>query len=333
MMTHLYEKYLITNKIENVTFVIKEKLRLCSPVLYIKRGSCAKLHSVVNLHSVMDDLFIKSLTEKYPQGSKLFETEFNSLKRKLNVVDFSDTDEENLAKTADELEKSIIKEKSDSKKDAWVHTCGKCGKRFCNNQFLKRHELSHSKVLMCDKCGKCFSKKQFLTRHMLSHQKVQCSSCKKEFCRKDSLWRHVRKSHPESLSPKQQFSCRHCDFVFTGYAKLIEHVSLQHPLLKDQVGGKQTPRLDNDERTALQSNVRETVPQDNIHAKSRLSQVNATATQSALNNHVQNKMIYPTNEEIYDLLLFFYQYQISSSGLLEVTFVATWYQMVPFYTS
>lgn len=103
----------------------------------------------------------------------------------------------------------------------------------------------------------------------------------------------------------QQFSCRHCDFVFTGYAKLIEHVSLQHPLLKDQVGGKQTPRLDNDERTALQSNVRETVPQDNIHAKSRLSQVNATATQSALNNHVQNKMIYPTNEEIYDLVPFF----------------------------
>ena len=99
---------------------------------------------------------------------------------------------------------------------------------------------------MCDKCGKCFSKKQFLTRHILSYQKVQCSSCQKEFCRKDSLWRHVRKSDPKSLSPMQQFSCRHCDFVFTGYAKLIEHVSLQHPLLKDQVGGKQTPRLDND---------------------------------------------------------------------------------------
>lgn len=117
-MTHLYEKYLITIKIENVTFGKEEKLRLCSPVFYIKRGSCPKLHSLVNLYSVMDDLFIKSLTEKYPRGSKLFETELNSLKRKLNVVDFSDTDEENLSKTADELEKSINKKKSDSTKDA-----------------------------------------------------------------------------------------------------------------------------------------------------------------------------------------------------------------------
>ena len=95
----------------------------------------------------------------------------------------------------------------------------------------------------CHDCGKYFSKRQYLNRHILSHSKIKCDYCTSMFSRKDALQIHIRKFHADNLLEKQNFDCIHCDCIFTDYTKLIEYISLQHPLPRNQIGGQQTSPL------------------------------------------------------------------------------------------
>ena len=137
------------------------------------------------------------------------------------------------------------------------------------------------------------------------------------FSRKDALQIHIRKFHADNLLEKQNFDCIHCDCIFTDYTKLIEHISLQYPLPRNQIGGQQTSPLlsetlkknrsvtSRQRDTISESNSSKPVTQSATKTNDTTSQRHITSRQSALKGSAQNEVIYPRNEEVYDLLLFF----------------------------
>ena len=82
----------------------------------------------------------------------------------------------------------------------------------------------------------------------------------------------------------------------------------------------------------FQSNSSKPVTQSATKANDTTSQRHITSQQSALKGSAQNEVIYPRNEEVYDLLLFFANTRSQIKDYL-VKATATWYQMVPLSAS
>ena len=122
--------------------------------------------------------------------------------------------------------------------------------------------LSHEKRFSCSICAETYSRQDNLTRHRkFNHvssdfMQVQgkqdgtgfkCSYCVKTFSRRDNLNRHIKIHH--SKSQLRNFQCNHCDYIFSSYPKLVKHVEDNHPVIKNQTGG----RLPNDDNTSADS--------------------------------------------------------------------------------
>ncbi|MCG7877069.1 MAG: DNA polymerase [Candidatus Thiodiazotropha endolucinida] len=117
--------------------------------------------------------------------------------------------------------------------------------------------------------------------------------------------RHINRRQSKGRLNKKQFQCNHCDFSFIDYEGLIRHVEETHPLNREQTGGKllgkgKTEGTGRQKRTTTRQ-----VTQAEMQNKHKTVQNRRYSEESALNDAVQNRILYPENDEIYDLLLFF----------------------------
>lgn len=148
--------------------------------------------------------FVCEIISRYPNGSLRLETEFWDLKRKLDIDEFSEIDEEEYCKLVDSIGK-------ESRKKA---------RRSAIENDSRKKARSSVTVYECNICSKSFNRKPNLTRHVLSHNcTYKCDICHKQYRRKDYLQGHMKKQHKENCGIK--FKCKHCDQEFTTYNDLF----------------------------------------------------------------------------------------------------------------
>lgn len=80
-------------------------------------------------------------------------------------------------------------------------TCDKCTSQFHNRGLYNRHLKTHTKPFKCDLCSRGFALRAVQRRHtQLQHRvgnKKHTCQCGKDFSRKDTLQRHMRRYHPK----------------------------------------------------------------------------------------------------------------------------------------
>lgn len=228
------------------------------------------------------DQFIEELISRYPKGYEKLETEIQSLKRKLDDVEFSDINEEEYCKLADSVENKIKKQCSATEAD-----------------FSSATEADFK----CSICSKTFSRRSNLNRHVIGHSSTyKCGLCNKRFRRQDYLQNHQKKIHKENL--KANVSCRHCHENFDTYPDLFQHVSKKHPLNSIQNGGRK-PLADKSQKQLQDDIIVPEARNENAHQQQRQQPQHHHQQQGALQNAVLDRTILPRNEEKYDLLTFF----------------------------
>ena len=254
----------------------------------------------------MEDQLLDKLVEKYPSNSKRFETELETLERKLNEENSNEEAKSSLCKRQLYCQKSCI------------YICEQCSKTFSRKFHLKRHMLSHERRFSCSICAETYSRQGNLTRHRkFKHDNsdcmpvpgkqdrtgFKCSYCVKTFSRRDNLNRHIKIHH--SKSQLRNFQCNHCDYILSSYDKLIKHVEDNHPIIKNQTGG----RLPHDENTSTdryetKQQKKKTKNIDKDESVKDARKEIEVSQESALNDGVKNRIIFPENEDVYDLLSF-----------------------------
>ena len=148
-------------------------------------------------HSDNGDIFVANLPQQYPADSPCVSKQLTHLKRKIDLN--------------------------------------------CVNESVKS-KRSRILTFQCEKCEKSFDQLKLFNRHQQTHKKLKCKFCHSFYSRIDSLKKHislkhtVSKSQINSKSSKNQFTCKHCDFVFEDYSGLIDHISKIHPMIPQQIG-------------------------------------------------------------------------------------------------
>lgn len=221
-------------------------------------------------------------------------------KRKLSIgnCECSDDDDEGGSP------KTSKNKKSENK---WI--CDVCQKRCQDGQQLIKHKLSHSLILTCDICRKSFTRRDNLKYHRYKIHgnrrsqtsfKSTCEICNKLFVNKSNLVRHKRNIHKLCAAKKDSsFQCRHCLNVYEDYSSLFLHVELNHPIV--QSGGQVPPSSTTNPES---SDASESPNFDNDGESEQVGEQNEVRDESALNNVVQTKYIYPKQSERYDMLVF-----------------------------
>ncbi|CAH1983462.1 unnamed protein product [Acanthoscelides obtectus] len=118
--------------------------------------------------------------------------------------------------------------------------CGKCNEVFKNKTVLDNHVVKRhigfaasvsSKLHECTICNFKTVYKSHLTRHTLIHSSFSdlyiCKHCKTSFKKKQSLFDHILKKHPDfrgTVSGKI-YECMHCDFKKTSRTDFIKHMA------------------------------------------------------------------------------------------------------------
>ena len=215
--------------------------------------------------------------------------------------------------------------------------CSVCGKSFSHPNNMKKHQrqkhnlYSHDKnnSTECSLCNKIFTNKYHRKRHEVKQHGVgvkrgvsfSCRQCDREFNDKTLLFDHVSAAHAngaahtntsqsESSNERSRentttiggntFRCPHCDLAFADYDSLFGHVIDKHPL--PQQGGR-VPEPPVRELNVMDNTVpRATTSHETENQQARTQ--HETENQSALDNTVQNRLIFPSNNEQYDLLVF-----------------------------
>ncbi|KAH8276777.1 hypothetical protein KR026_000614 [Drosophila bipectinata] len=116
--------------------------------------------------------------------------------------------------------------KNESKKiEIKAKNCESCGKSFKKANDLKRHMLTHSKIMShtCNVCQKSFSLKTTLSRHMLVHKMhrlvINCQVCGKSYGSNTALRLHLRIHTGE-----RPFICEICQQTFRTSGHRLEHM-------------------------------------------------------------------------------------------------------------
>lgn len=110
--------------------------------------------------------------------------------------------------------------------------CKECGKYFCNKYVLKKHELNHNLRVICSDCGRVYRSKEAFNNHKrykVCQQKTkksskdgeyQCDHCKKTYCTKAYLSKHLKYEHGSA----EGFRCSFCNKQFYSKSKLDTHI-------------------------------------------------------------------------------------------------------------
>lgn len=126
----------------------------------------------------------------------------------------------------------------------------------------------------CHLCNKGIQHRANFKRHLISHETTyKCFLCNRKFNRLDSLQRHERGHLVGYVRPNDTYNCQHCGMGFKDYTTLFNHSKTTHPV---QIGG-------------------------NVNISNH-----PTVTKSALEDSVHILTIYPSDEDKYDLLTFFF---------------------------
>ncbi|VDI45058.1 Hypothetical predicted protein [Mytilus galloprovincialis] len=123
-------------------------------------------------------------------------------------------------------------------------------------------------------CNKVIQHRANFKRHLNSHETTyKCFLCNRKFSRLDSLQRHERGHLVGYVRPNDTYNCQHCGMGFKDYTTLFNHSKTTHPV---QIGG-------------------------NVNISNH-----PTVTKSAFEDSIHILTIYPSDEDKYDLLTFFF---------------------------
>ncbi|XP_073964475.1 uncharacterized protein isoform X2 [Choristoneura fumiferana] len=106
--------------------------------------------------------------------------------------------------------------------------CTECDKSFPYFDSLKKHMIEHFGTFICDQCGACFLEQNSLRTHIKSHSKVEanfpCDICGKNLKSKYSRYLHVATVHEK----KPTVNCYKCEACFLSYALRNRHLIEVH---------------------------------------------------------------------------------------------------------
>jgi hypothetical protein len=107
-------------------------------------------------------------------------------------------------------------------------TCTECNSVFPYFDMLKKHMIDHFGTFICDQCGACFLEQNSLRTHIKSHSKVEvnypCEICGKNLKSKYSRYLHVATVHEK----KPTVNCYKCEASFLSYALRNRHLIEVH---------------------------------------------------------------------------------------------------------
>ncbi|CAH2062230.1 unnamed protein product, partial [Iphiclides podalirius] len=106
--------------------------------------------------------------------------------------------------------------------------CTECGTAFPYFDMLKKHMVEHFGTFICDVCGACFLEQNSLRTHIKSHSRVEasfpCEVCGKNLKSKYSRYLHVATVHEK----KPTVNCYKCEASFLSYALRNRHLIEAH---------------------------------------------------------------------------------------------------------
>ncbi|CAH2987557.1 unnamed protein product [Chilo suppressalis] len=107
-------------------------------------------------------------------------------------------------------------------------SCTECGSVFPYFDMLKKHMVEHFGTFICDQCGACFLEQNSLRTHIKSHSRVEtnfpCDICGKNLKSKYSRYLHVATVHEK----KPTVNCYKCEASFLSYALRNRHLIEVH---------------------------------------------------------------------------------------------------------
>ena len=236
---------------------------------------------------------MEELIYQYPQGNLRLESEVKSLKRKLS--DFSDSDNEDLIRATIQAEnkcnEDLIRVTIQAENE-WNELKTNNKENQVKKQQIKT--INVNQKLSCEQCGTKFNHKRSLERHIRAHTaNYPCKICNKKFKRKDNLKEHEKHHKRKLQTTDERWKCNHCDCLLDNYEHLVEHVTKHHSLQKNQSGGGVIQPISTE--SSNQSISDKVLENEDFQSKN----------ESALNNAVQDKVIFPNVGERYDLLTYF----------------------------
>ncbi|KAJ2939927.1 hypothetical protein O0L34_g6633 [Tuta absoluta] len=106
--------------------------------------------------------------------------------------------------------------------------CTECGITFPYFDALKKHMIDHFGTFICDQCGACFLEQNSLRTHIKSHSRVEsffpCEICGKNLKSKYSRYLHIATVHEK----KPTVNCYKCEASFLSYAQRNRHLIEVH---------------------------------------------------------------------------------------------------------